>query len=107
MSDLVNFIQINPETNRIIGNIATLSFDIDITGEILDSTNAKAPTFRLYAMTPRKRRIDIGGIWTKQNGEGIDYFSLSVNTGFGRYNANLGRYPGQDDGNLFAVIPWS
>jgi len=107
MSDLVNFIQINAETNRITGNIATLCFDIDISGEPLDSTNAKAPTYRLYAMTPRKRRIDIGGIWTKTNGEGNDYFSLSVNTGFGRFNANLGRYPGQDDENLFAVIPWS
>lgn len=107
MSDLVNFIQINTETNRITGNIATLSFDIDITGEPLESTNPKAPTYRLFALTPRKRRIDIGGIWTKHNAEGHDYFNLSVNTGFGRFNANLGRFPGQDDENLLAVIPWS
>lgn len=107
MTDLVNFIQIAPETKRITGNIATLTFDIDITGEVLESTNPKAPTFRLYSTSPRKRRIDIGGIWTKQNSDGNDYYTLTVNTGFGRFNANLGRYPGQYDENLFAVIAWS
>ncbi len=107
MTDLVNFIQINPENSRITGNIATLSFDIDVTGEPLSSTNPKAPTFRLYGLTPRMRRIDIGGIWTRQNSEGKNYFTLSVCTGLGRYNANLGRYPGQDDTSLYAVIAWA
>ena len=62
---------------------------------------------RLYAKTPRGRRIEIGGIWEKQKktGDGT-YFSLSADTGFGKLNANLGRFPGQDDESLMAVIPW-
>ena len=32
------------------------------------------------------------------------YYSISLNTGHGRFYANLGRYPGQDEDNLFAVI---
>jgi uncharacterized protein (DUF736 family) len=106
MSNLINFIQIDEAANTITGNIATLTFDIDITGEAVTSDNPKAPVFRLFAMTPRNRRIEIGGIWKKQNRQDQDYYSLSVNTGHGRINANLGRYPGQDDETLMAVIPW-
>ncbi|WP_313606443.1 DUF736 family protein [Rhizobium sp.] len=106
MSNLINFIQIDETANTITGNIATLTFDIDITGEPVTSDNPKAPVFRLFAMTPRNRRIEIGGIWKKQNRQDQDYYSLSVNTGHGRINANLGRYPGQDDETLMAVIPW-
>ena len=42
----------------------------------------------------------------KKNQTGGDYLSLSVSTGHGRLNANLGRFPGQDDEDLMAVIPW-
>ena len=31
---------------------------------------------------------------------------MSVNTGHAKLNANLGRYPGQDDEMLMAIIPW-
>ncbi|ASY61374.1 DUF736 family protein [Sinorhizobium sp. CCBAU 05631] len=106
MSDLMNFIQIDDETNALTGNLATLTFDIDITGEPVESTNPKAPVYRLFGKTPRGRRIEIGGIWKKKNQSGGDYFTLSVNTGFAKLNANLGRYPGQDDDSLMAVIPW-
>lgn len=105
MSELTNFIRLN-EDNTITGNIASISFDLDITGEPFNSTNAKAPVYRLFAKSPRGRRIEVGGIWKKTNQSGGDYLSLSVNTGHGRLNANLGRYPGQDEEDLMAVIPW-
>ena len=105
MTELANFIRIN-EDNTISGNIASISYDLDITGEAFTSTNAKAPVYRLFAKSPRGRRIEVGGIWKKKNQTGGDYLSLSVNTGHGRLNANLGRFPGQDDEDLMAVIPW-
>lgn len=48
---IANFIQI--EGDKITGNIATLSFDIDVIGETVASTNGKAPIYRLLAKTPR------------------------------------------------------
>ena len=105
MTDLANFIRINDDKS-ISGNIASISYDLDIAGEPYASSNAKAPVYRLFAKSPRGRRIEIGGIWRKKNLNGGDYLSLSVNTGHGRLNANLGRFPGQDDEDLMAVIPW-
>lgn len=104
MTDLVNFIQFN--NDKLTGNIATLSYDIDLTGEALNSENPKAPVFRLFGRTPRNRPIEVGAIWKKQNRRNEDYYTLTVNTGHGQINANLGRYPGQDDETLMAVIPW-
>ncbi|CAK7261672.1 MULTISPECIES: DUF736 domain-containing protein [unclassified Shinella] len=105
MTELSNFIRVN-EDNTISGNIASISYDLDISGEPFTSTNAKAPLYRLFAKSPRGRRIEVGGIWKKKNQKGGGYLSLSVNTGHGRLNANLGRFPGQDDEDLMAVIPW-
>ncbi|CDZ67508.1 Hypothetical protein NGAL_HAMBI2605_57890 [Neorhizobium galegae bv. orientalis] len=104
MSDLVNFIRFT-ETG-LLGNIASMAYDIDLTGEEITSTNPKAPAYRLLARTPRGRSLEIGGIWKKTNQTGGDYYTLSVNTGYERLNANLGRFPGQDDVDLMAVIPW-
>ena len=70
------------------------------------STNKDAPVFRIFAKSPRGRRVELGGIWKKKNQNGGDYLSLSVSTGHGRLNANLGRFPGQDDEDLMAVSPW-
>nr|WP_247871780.1 DUF736 family protein [Ochrobactrum sp. LM19] len=105
MSELLNFIRIE-ENGTLSGNIASLAYDIDVIGEPFESTNAKAPAHRLFARTPRGRRVEIGGIWQKKNQNGGDYLSLSVNTGFGKLNANLGRFPNQDDEDLMSVIPW-
>lgn len=102
MTDLVNFIRFN-DNGTLSANIASIAYDLS--GEEFESTNAKAPAYRLFAMSPRGKRVEIGGIWKKQNKNGGDYFTLNVNTGYGKLNANLGRYPGQDDA-LMAVIPW-
>lgn len=104
MSDLVNFIKFNGD--KLNGNIASLTYDIDISGEEFISKNEKALVFQLFATSPRGRRIEVGGIWRKEDREGGVYHQFSVNTGHGRLNANLGRHPGQTDENLMAVIPW-
>ncbi|MDW9925221.1 DUF736 family protein [Sinorhizobium meliloti] len=105
MSELSNFIRFNDD-GTLSGNIAPIAYDIDIAGEAFTSTNDKAPTHRIFAKSPRGRRVELGGIWKKKNQTGGDYYSLSISTGHGRLNANLGRYPGQDDEDLMAVIPW-
>jgi len=105
MTELTNFIRFN-EDGTLSGNIASIAYDIDITGEPFTSTNKDAPVYRIHAKSPRGRRLELGGIWRKKNQSGGDYLSLSVSTGHGRLNANLGRFPGQDDEDLMAVIPW-
>ena len=105
MTELSNFIRFN-EDGTLSGNIASIAYDIDISGETFTSSNDKAPAYRVFARSPRGRRVELGGIWKKQNQTGGDYYSLSIRTGHGRLNANLGRFPGQDDEDLMAVIPW-
>ena len=114
-AELTNYIQFAEDGKSLRGNIASISYDIDIAGEPYDSEHPKAPVFRLFAKSPRGKRIEIGGIWKKQNQSGGDYYTLTVNTGYGKLNANLsanaqhlsrGRYPGQDNEDLMAIIPW-
>ncbi|NKL24992.1 DUF736 family protein [Rhizobium leguminosarum bv. viciae] len=40
-----------------------------------NSENPKAPVYRLFAKSPRGKRIEIGGIWKKQNQSGGDYYT--------------------------------
>ena len=101
--NISNFIKI--DANQVTGNIATMSFDIDVTGEAVGTNKEGAPAFRLFTRSPRGRRIDAGGIWQRTNKEGKPYFTLTLNTGHTRWYANLGKYPGQDDDSLYAVIP--
>ncbi|MBP8937206.1 DUF736 domain-containing protein [Shinella sumterensis] len=105
MTDYANFIRFG-ENNTLTGNIASISYDLDIIGKENRSTNPDAPVYRLYGKSPRGRQVEIGAIWQRKNQSGGDYYSVSINTGHGRLNANLGRYPGQDDEDLMAVIPW-
>jgi len=105
MTEYSNFIRFN-EDGTLSGNIASIAYDIDVAGEPYTSTNKDAPVYRIFAKSPRGRRVELGGIWKKKNQNGGDYLSLSVSTGHGRLNANLGRFPGQDDEDLMAVIPW-
>lgn len=101
--NLANFIQI--VGNKLTGNIATLSFDINVTGEPVNSDNEKAPKWRLFARSPGKKLVEVGGIWERINNEDKPYLALTLNTGHSRWYANLGRYPGQDDDSILAVIP--
>lgn len=105
-TELTNYIRFAGNGKDLSGNIASISYDIDITGEAYSSDNPKAPVYRLFAKSPRGKRVEIGGIWEKQNQNGGNYYTLAVSTGYGKLNANLGRYPGQDDSGLMAIIPW-
>lgn len=102
-NNLANFVLFDGK--KITGNISTLVFDIDITGEAVDSDNDRAPKFRLFAKSPRGKNLDIGGIWERKNQEGKYYFTVAINTGHSKFYANLGRYPAQDDDYLYAIIP--
>lgn len=104
--DLTNFVLFDPEGKGLKGNIASISYDIDIFGERFTSENPKAPVFKLFGKSPRGKKVEIGGVWLKQNQNGGDYYQLTLATGHGKFHANLGRFPGQDDENLMVVIPW-
>ena|SRR5690554_4534090 len=103
MSSRTNFIQI--DAKGLAGNIASIAFDIDIVGESVDSDNENAPRYRLFTQSPRGRQVEIGAIWERLNRDGKPYLALNITTGHARFHANLGRYPGQADEDLYAVIP--
>lgn len=102
-----NFIQFDTDDlDAAKGNglISTIDRDLDIHVVPFDSSNQKAPTHRVYAKSPRGYDIEVGGIWKKTSEAKKPYYTLSIKRlGF---NANLGRYPGQDDPTLQAIIEW-
>ncbi|MBV7518941.1 DUF736 family protein [Ensifer sp. ENS12] len=105
--NVTNYIQFegdNLETAKGTGLISTIDRDMDITVVPFGSDNDKAPTHRVYAKSPRGHNIEVGGVWKKENQEGKPYYTLSIRKL--RYNANLGRFPGQDDASLQAIIEW-
>jgi uncharacterized protein (DUF736 family) len=105
-NDMSNYIAFDPDGQGLEGNIASISYDIDIIGQRFVSDNPKAPQFRLYAKSPRGKTVEIGGLWLKENQAGNQYYQMTVATGYGKYHANLGRFPGQDETSLMSVIPW-
>ncbi|MDX0840031.1 DUF736 family protein [Sinorhizobium medicae] len=105
--NITNYIQFdgdNLETAKGAGLISTIDRDMDIKVVPFESDNEKAPTHRVYARSPRGHDIEVGGIWKKENQDGKPYYTLSIRKL--RYNANLGRFPGQDDASLQAIIEW-
>ncbi|WP_426289835.1 DUF736 family protein (plasmid) [Ensifer adhaerens] len=105
--NVTNYIQFEGDsldTAKGTGLISTIDRDMDLTVVPFDSDNDKAPTHRVYAKSPRGHDIEVGGIWKKENQEGKPYYTLSIRKL--RYNANLGRFPGQDDASLQAIIEW-
>lgn len=105
--NITNYIQFdgdNLDTAKGAGLISTIDRDMDIKVVPFESDNEKAPTHRVYAKSPRGHDIEVGGIWRKENQDGKPYYTLSIRKL--RYNANLGRFPGQDDASLQAIIEW-
>lgn len=91
--------------SRGVGSISTLTVDLDITVEPLESDNPMAPTHRVLGRSPKGHLVKCGGIWRKRNREtGADYLTLTIRD-YG-FNANLGKAAQQDDAALQAVIPW-
>lgn len=105
--NITNHIQFdgdNLDTAKGAGLISTIDRDMDIKVVPFESDNEKAPTHRVYARSPRGHDIEVGGIWKKENQDGKPYYTLSIRKL--RYNANLGRFPGQDAASLQAIIEW-
>ncbi|MBP2238658.1 uncharacterized protein (DUF736 family) [Sinorhizobium kostiense] len=105
--NITNYIQFdgdNLDTAKGAGLISTIDRDMDIKVVPFESDNEKAPTHRVYAKSPRGHDIEVGGIWKKENQDGKPYYTLSIRKL--RYNANLGRFPSQDDASLQAIIEW-
>ncbi|MDW9682815.1 DUF736 family protein [Sinorhizobium meliloti] len=105
--NITNYIQFdgdNLDTAKGAGLISTIDRDMDIKVVPFESDNEKAPTHRVYARSPRGHDIEVGGIWKKENQDGKPYYTLSIRKL--RYNANLGRFPRQDDASLQAIIEW-
>lgn len=107
MTTATNFLQFDGEdfdSAKGVGLISTIDRDLDISVVPFHSENEKAPTHRVYAKSPRGHDIEVGGIWKKKNADGNPYYTLSIKRlGF---NANLGRFPQQDDPTLQAIIEW-
>jgi len=106
MTNTLTFANETLETARAEGQISTLTQDIKIIAEPFKSKNPKAPTHRLYGFSPAGHKLEIGGIWKKDNAEGKPYFTVSVKAPGFAYNANLGKAPYQDDLKIQAIIPW-
>ena len=104
-TNCIKFDSADIETAKGVGSISTLTFDIDISVEPLESDNPMAPTHRVLGRSPRGRLVECGGIWKKQSREtGADYFTLTIRDH--AFNANLGKAAHQDDPSLQVVIPW-
>lgn len=108
MTDLTNFIKFDSddiETAEGKGLISTVERDLEIEAIPFTSDNEKAPTHRVFARSPRGFKLEVGGIWKKiGKAKEREYFTLSIRRmGF---NANLGKYPEQDDMSLQAIIEW-
>lgn len=106
MTKLTNYIRFNQD-GTFEGNIASWTYDYEISGEKFTSSHPDAPAFRVYAKSPRGRNVEVGGIWKKRNAQGGEYFNITIKSGEVDLKANLGRYPDQDDPDLMAIIPWS
>ncbi|MCY1740619.1 DUF736 family protein [Ensifer sp. SL37] len=103
---MTNYVRFFNGGKTLEGNVASICYDIDIAGEAYTSGNPKAPVYRIFAKSPRGKRIEIGVVWRKKNQYGGDYYQMTVATGYGKFHAKLGRHTGQDDDSLLAVIPW-
>ena len=73
-NNCINFEGTDIETSKGVGSISTLTFDIDINFEPINSVNPMAPTHRVLGRSPRGRLVECGGVWKKQNRDtGADY----------------------------------
>ena len=100
----IKFDETNIETAKGEGQISTLTHDAKIICVPFESDNPKAPSHRVFGFSPAGHKLEIGGIWKKTSSEGNEYFTLSIKQM--KLNANLGRFPRQDDESLQAIIPW-
>lgn len=65
-----------------------------------NQANDKAPHFRIMS-----GNIEVGAAWNKTSQSGAEYVSVKLEAPeFGVFYANLGKAPGQDDEDVYAII---
>lgn len=107
MPNITNYIQFESDDIDKVGGkgrISTLDRDIEITVTPFQSDKDKAPTHSVYAKSPAGYDINVGAIWQGENAQGGMYRYLTLKRL--DFRANLGRFAGQDDGSLQAIIEW-
>lgn len=103
MNDEINANYVKIEGDTLIGNFATLAFDVDVTGELVDREESSAPAFRLFGTSPRGYRIEVGVMWARSKSTGEDGYMVTLHTGHGRWIARL--TPIADRKGFYRVIP--
>ena len=90
------------------GRLSTLSLQCEIKlAPNTQKAKAEQPDFRVFGRKDsRSIPVEIGAAWVRTNREGDEYVSLSISAPeLGRrIFANLGKAPGQDDDDVFALI---
>lgn len=90
------------------GRLTTLSVDCEIKlARNTQKIKAEHPDFRVLGRRDaRATPVEIGAAWVRVNRGGEDYVSLSIFAPeLGRkICANLGKAPGQDDPDVYALI---
>ena len=90
------------------GRLTTLSVDCDIKlAKNTQKTKPEHPDFRVLGRKdPRSTPVEIGAAWVRTNRDGDEYVSVSISAPeIGRrIYANLGKAPGQDDPDVYALI---
>lgn len=107
-NNITNFIQFasdDLDNATGVGRISTITHDIEITAVPFSSENPDAPTHRVSAKSPRGFLLEVGAIWKGTNRQGGVKRTLTIKKGM-TLNANLGRFQGQDDDSLQAIIEW-
>lgn len=56
-TNCIKFDSADIETAKDVGSISTLTFDIDISVEPVESDNPMAPTYRFLSLSPRGRLV--------------------------------------------------
>jgi uncharacterized protein (DUF736 family) len=90
------------------GHLTTLNLQCAIKlAANTQKTKDEHPDFRVFGRKDaRSTPVEIGAAWVRTNRDGDDYISLSIAAPeLGRrIYANLGKAPGQDDPDVFALI---
>lgn len=105
MTNFIRFDDRNIEGSVGHGRISTLDFGFEITVTPHNATVDRAPSHSVYATSPDGFQISVGAIWSGTNRRGGRKWTLSIPSK--AFIANLGRYPGQTDAALQAVIPFA
>ena len=105
LTNYINFASEDIKTSNGSGMISTIDWDRKIIVEAFTSDKEKAPTHQVFALSPAGHKISIGAIWEQTNQSGNNYFSIQLPR-MNNFRANLGKYAGQDDLSVQAIIPW-